>query len=123
MRIEIFVVKTKIAESRASFEREDNVIALKAESELLRIQNEILRQFGGATVIPNVKGLWINQEGVKFKDSVEIWLIYANTDKSFEEIAQKKQITEDVTAFNKRIKEITAQDSQAFGIDGKLFFI
>jgi hypothetical protein len=123
MRIEIFVVKTKIDESRASEDKEDQILALRANSELMRVQNEILRQFGGATVIPNAKGLWINQSGTLFKDSVEIWLIYANTDKSFEENAQKKQITEDITAFNERIKKITSQDSQAYGIDGKLFFV
>jgi hypothetical protein len=113
MRIEIFVVKTKIDASMASNDKEDQILARKAEWKLINVRNLLIKAFGGLTVIPNANGFWINKSGLIEGDSVEIWLIYTD-------IEDSKLV---IRGFAKQIKKITAQDSQAFGIDGKLFFV
>jgi hypothetical protein len=113
MRIEIFVVTTEL-------DAKHDINGKTMLNEVIR--TELIREFGGLTETGTETGYW-NDNGEICADSVKRWIIYANTDKSFEEKAQKKQITSDITAFAKRIKKLTAQDSQAFGIDGKLFFV
>jgi len=44
-----------------------NVLALE------NIQYELCKKFGGLTIIPNCKGLWINHAGNIDSDKVEIW--------------------------------------------------
>jgi hypothetical protein len=86
---------------------------LKLCQELMKTQKAICEEFGGLTVNPKLKGYWVDETGAVISDSVETWLIYADSG----------AINEKIRAFNERIKKITAQKSQAYGIDGKLYFV
>ena len=59
----------------------------KPKSDYRRLQkafeNEFLQTFGGATVIKNIKGLYLSREGEN--DSDKINLVYADTTFDFEE--------------------------------------
>lgn len=113
MKVEIFVIKTKIDESKASNDKEDKALALRAEWKLINVRNLLIKAFGGLTVIQNAIGFWINESGAIETDNAEMWLIYTN-------LKNTKSIIE---AFAKQIKKITAQDSQAFGINTCLYFV
>jgi hypothetical protein len=103
LRIEIFVVLTE----------QKKLCDVIGHSELIDIQNKIAKKFGGLSIIPNVKGLWIDNTSGICEDSNEIWLIYAH----------HKESVAIIEAFAKQIKKITYQQSQAFGIDGKLYLV
>jgi hypothetical protein len=103
MRIEIFVVLTEIKRSNCPRLRWSDLEVEKAK---------LTREFGGLTQTGEEKGYW-NDNGEICVDTVERWLIYTASTDCFEIIE----------SFAKRIKEITAQRSQVFGIDGKLFSV
>jgi hypothetical protein len=103
MRIEIYVVTTRLS---------DHHVEDFKQAELTVVKNEIIHEFGGLTEIPNCKGYWEDTDKV-CKDNVDIWLIYASDKKSYRMIE----------AFASRVKIITYQKSQAFSIDGKLYLI
>lgn len=120
MRIEIFV-KTELT------------LQTTKDKQIRDLRNEIIRQFGGLSVIPNINGYWMSDSTHICVDDVEIWLIYAdreietskwtiNGNKATIHTTIEKT-TEIIKAFNERIKKITAQKSQAYGIDGKLYFV
>jgi hypothetical protein len=113
LRIEIFVVTTELNRNIATHAYWTELEALKAE---------MIREFGGLTETGTETGYW-NDNGEICADTVKRWLIYADLSKSLEKQAHEAQIIENIGAFAKRIKEITAQKSQAFGIDGKLYLV
>ncbi len=119
MRAEIFVVLTELSEYKLS----EYKLSKKLDSEeqqarkreiwaLHAIKYELVTEFGGLTETGTETGYW-SDNGIVCEDSVQRWLIYGDS-RSFEE---------KITEFNKRIKIVTHQKSQAFGIDGKLFFV
>ena len=103
MRAEIFVVTTEISRNIATNAYWTELEALKAE---------MIREFGGLTETGTETGYW-NDNGEICADTVKRWLIYSPSADFFE-------IIED---FAKRIKKITSQKLQVFGIDGKLFSV
>jgi hypothetical protein len=103
MRIEIFVVTTEIDRNIARNAYWTDLEALKAE---------MIRQFGGLTETLPDKGYW-SKDGEICYDIVKRWIIYAHHPESVAIIK----------AFAQRIKKLTSQDKQAFGIDGKLYLV
>jgi hypothetical protein len=104
MRIEIFVVlNTKI---------DENTVKNPYGIELEALKAEIIREFGGLTETNEERGYWWNNNEICV-DTVRRWIIYTESKDSYE-------IIED---FAKRIKNLTDQKSQAFGIDGKMYFV
>jgi len=76
------------------------------------IKYELVTEFGGLTETGTETGFW-SDNGIVCEDFVKRWLIYGDS-RSFEE---------KIEAFNKRIKIVTHQKSQAYGIDGNLKFV
>lgn len=103
MRIEIFVVTTEL-------DAKHDINGKTMLNEVIR--TELIREFGGLTETGTESGYWHNNSQICV-DSVKRWIIYT----------ESKDCFEIIEAFAKRIKKITAQASQAFGIDGKLFFV
>jgi hypothetical protein len=103
MRIEIFVVTTEISR---------NIAANAYWTELEAIQADLVREFGGLTETGTERGYW-NDNGEICADTVKRWIIYAHHTESIAKIE----------AYAQRIKKITQQEKQAFGIDGKMVLI
>jgi len=123
MRIEIFVVKTELDKKQEDEEERIAKIDYECDynfgtplinelKQLEIIKSEITHEFGGLTIIPNCKGYW--EDSTQFyKDNGEIWLIYTAS----------KDCLAIIEAYAKRIKNLTYQKAQAFGIDGKLYLV
>jgi len=71
MRIEIFVVKTKIIENKDTL------------NEIENIKDDLAKRFGGLTAIPNCHGIWFDSDKKSIESDypVEIWLIYSSFSK------------------------------------------
>jgi len=105
LRIEIFVVETKILHDRLL---SGNIKGLRCLEEQ---KIHLIKLFGGLTEIENLKGYWINSKGKIESDNTNIWIIYT------------KQCEEELLNILLRIKEITRQKSQAYTINNEIYFI
>lgn len=123
MRIEIFVVMTKLNEkifapAKTAPNLLEEVKAYCEPQEILEtkrlkvIRSEIVHEFGGMTEIPNCRGFWEDASQI-YDDDTKLWLIYTNS-------SDAREIIE---AYAKRIKILTYQKVQAFTIDGKMYYI
>lgn len=109
MRIEIFVVKTKIEQIQKPYWEHE------AYRQLRKAKQALIELFGGFTEIKNTKGYWRNRKGAIEKDKVEIWLIYTDLDKlTFET---------DLKAILTYIKDATEQRWQAYTINDKIYYV
>jgi hypothetical protein len=95
MRIQIFVVKTE----------KPNVQVLE------QLRKSLVKMFHGLSIIPDVKGYWVNDKGKEDKDKVEIWEIYTDTS-GFN--------NEEFMDIMKEIKTVTKQSVQAVGINNDM---
>lgn len=110
MKIEIFVVKTEI-EKLEQAKRENALLWLNSRKET------IINLFSGLTVVSDCVGYWLNDKKEIEKDNVEIWIIY--TEKALDSGFYLSTLTH----LLKSIKRITKQQSQAYAIDNKMFFV
>lgn len=104
MRIELYVVTTNLYKNLnyLTYEEKTNIEKLE------KVKAEIIKEFGGLTVIPNNKGFWINDSNQMVSDNVDIWLIFTYN------CCEKS-----VNAYSLQIKAITTQCSQLYVIDNK----
>jgi len=95
VRIQIFVVKTE-----------------KPNAQVLEhLRKTLVKMFKGLSIIPSVRGYWVNDKGKEEKDKVEIWEIYTkNIGYNHEEF----------TDIMKQIKTVTKQSVQAVGINNDM---
>lgn len=115
MKIEIVVVKTEI-----------DLNGTPSQIKQLRLsQNDLLKLYGGLTVIPSTKGLWMDKDGLVSADSSEIWQIYVRNDFPNPNADIMTQIPEGWALLKilKAIQTATSQRSQFFAVNNEGFLL
>lgn len=105
MRIEIFVVTTKIAKLSDPS---------KAIAKILQCRADLVKLFGGLTEIIDFHGFWLNRGKID-EDFGALWLIYTQKAESVEDVRFKAILAE--------LKTLTLQIEQAYAVNDDLRLI
>jgi len=105
LRIEIFVVATKIKGLRTTETIE------KAVSSILSCKEDLVKLFGGLTEIPYFNGYFMKRGNIEY-DTGEIWLIYTDNPELVEDNRFKSILLE--------IKGTTKQMMQCYAVNNDL---
>lgn len=87
--------------------KKPNVLALE------NIQKQLCDKFGGLTIIPNCKGLWVNHVGNLDSDKVEIWRVLTN----------KIVLPSEAIKVGEQLKAICQQESQLFTVNDNPYYV
>lgn len=110
-QIEIYVVKTKIDPKNAMFLPTRDILEQK-NLELLEIRCDLIKLFGGCTILPTERGYWFNPKSKAIEgDKIEIWRFLTSESKLK---PLERHILEIRLA---EIKAITEQTSQLYTIN------
>ena len=83
------------------------------QSALYEIQKKLCKKYGGLTIIPNCKGLWLNHVGNIESDKVEIWRVVTNS----------IVLPSEAMAIAEKLCDICGQKEQLFTVNDVPYFV
>lgn len=117
MEIKIFIVETELLKLKNTIAEKE--LKIKTYQYLLRAKTDLIKLFNGLTELKNCTGYWINEKGLIESDKVNYWLIYTTK----EHFKEGFNVEKTFIGILMQIKELTKQKTQAYAIDGNMFFL
>ena len=78
-----------------------------------QLKTQLIKEFGGLTVIKDTEGLWLDEKNEIVTDSTDIWLIITN----------KEFLLNGLWELSEKLRKVTNQSVQFFSVDGLPFYV